>query len=83
MLSDWPPRSPKRQVLTRRELEVVRLLLDNGRVASIAEDLGLSPATVRNHFRRIYSTLGVHSQVELIREPTKHRSTGQAPRLVH
>ena len=82
VLTDWPPRSPKRQVLTRRELEVVRLLLANGRVASIAEDLGLSPNTVRNHLRRIYSTLGVHSQLELIRELTRHRSTGGSPRLV-
>ncbi len=82
VLTDWPPRSPRRQVLTRREFEVVRLLLANGRVSSIAEDLGLSPATVRNHFRRIYSTLGVHSQVELIRELTRHGTTDQTPRLV-
>ena len=82
VLSDWPPRSSKRQQLTRRELEVVRVLLDNGRVASIAEELGLRPATVRNHLSRIYRKLGVHSQVELIKQLTKHRSTGQAPRLV-
>ena len=56
--------------LTSRELEVVRLLLSNGRVSSIAKQLGISPHTVRNHLRSIFRKLGVHSQVELIRELT-------------
>ena len=56
--------------LTARELEVVRLLLSNGRVRSIAEDLDISPHTVRNHLRSIFRKLGVHSQVELIQELT-------------
>ena len=65
VLSDWvPPRSAGRQVLTPRELDVVRLLLSNGRVVSIAEELGFSPS--------IYGKLGVHSQVELIRELARH-----------
>ena len=73
VLSDWvPPRSAGRQVLTPRELDVVRLLLANGRVVSIAEELGVSPYTVRNHLRSIYGKLGVHSQVELIRELAQH-----------
>lgn len=54
-------------VLTRRELDVVRLLLDNGRVASIADKLAVSPHTVRNHLRSVFRKLDVHSQVELIR----------------
>ena len=75
VLDDWaPPRSAGHQVLTPRELEVVRLLLANGRVVSIAEELGVSPYTVRNHLRSIYRKLGVHSQVELIRELSQHRS---------
>ena len=53
--------------LTPRELEVVRRLLANGRVRSIAEQLQISPHTVRNHLRSIFRKLGVHSQVELIR----------------
>lgn len=54
--------------LTSRELEIVRLLLSNGRVSSIADWLSISPHTVRNHLRSIFRKLGVHSQVELIRE---------------
>lgn len=63
--------SPSEKVdLTARELEVVRLLLSNGRVRSIAEDLDISPHTVRNHLRSIFRKLDVHSQVELIQELT-------------
>ena len=72
VLSEWaPPRSAGRQVLTARELEVVRLLLANGRVSSIAEELNVSPYTIRNHLRSVYRKLGVHSQVELIRGLTR------------
>jgi len=71
VLREWvPPRSTGRQLLTARELEVVRLLLSNGRVSSIAAELGVSPYTIRNHLRAVYRKLGVHSQVELIRELT-------------
>ena len=58
--------------LTSRELEVVQLLLANGRVSSIAARLDISPHTVRNHLRSIFRKLGVHSQVELIRELSSH-----------
>ena len=58
--------------LTSRELEVVQLLLANGRVSSIAARLDISPHTVRNHLRSIFRKLGVHSQVELIQELSSH-----------
>ncbi len=57
--------------LTSRELDIVRLLLSNGRVRSIARDLDLSQHTVRNHLRSIFRKLDVHSQDELIRELTQ------------
>ena len=66
------PNRPQGGNLTERELEVVRLLLSNGRVSSIAQQLDISPHTVRNHLRAIFRKLGVHSQVELIRELTDH-----------
>ena len=62
------PASDKAMDLTSRELEIVRLLLSNGRVTSIADRLSISPHTVRNHLRSIFRKLDVHSQVELIRE---------------
>ena len=62
---------PLDTILTRRQLEIVRLLLANGRVRTIAEDLHVSPHTVRNHLKSIYDKLGVHSQVDLIRKLTE------------
>jgi DNA-binding CsgD family transcriptional regulator len=53
-------------VLTRREKDVLQLLLEGQRVSSIARRLHLSPQTVRNHLKAIFRKLGAHSQVELI-----------------
>jgi DNA-binding NarL/FixJ family response regulator len=52
--------------LSRRELEIVRLLAEGRRVASIARDLVLSVHTVRNHVRAIFRKVDVHSQEELL-----------------
>src|SRR5688572_19855290 len=54
------------EMLTRREREMLELLLDGGRVAQIAKGLFLSQHTVRNHLKSIFEALGVHSQGELI-----------------
>ncbi len=55
-----------RSKLTKREKEVVVRLAQGGRVATIAEDFGLSPRTVSNHLKSSFWKLGVHSQAELI-----------------
>lgn len=52
--------------LSRREQDVVRLLLRGDRVPSIAQQLWLTQSTVRNHLYSIYRKLGVKSQQELI-----------------
>jgi DNA-binding CsgD family transcriptional regulator len=52
--------------LTRRERDVLALLLDGRRVASIARTLYLSEHTVRNHLKAIFRKLGAHSQAELL-----------------
>jgi DNA-binding CsgD family transcriptional regulator len=51
--------------LTRRELEVLALLLDGWRNRDIAERLGLSPNTVKNHVYNVYQKTGAANRVEL------------------
>ena len=55
------------RLLTRREREVARLLLEGERVSSIAGRLHLSVHTVRNHVRSILRKLEIDSQVTLVR----------------
>jgi DNA-binding NarL/FixJ family response regulator len=52
--------------LSRREIEIVRLLAEGRRVATISRDLDLSVHTVRNHLRAIFRKVEVHSQEELL-----------------
>ncbi len=59
--------------LTRRESEVLRLLatgLDN---AKIAEVMGISVTTVRNHIDHVLTKLGVHSKLEAVVYAARHR----------
>jgi DNA-binding NarL/FixJ family response regulator len=51
--------------LTRRELEVLALLLEGWRNRDIAERLGLSPNTVKNHVYNVYQKTGAANRVEL------------------
>lgn len=52
--------------LTDREMEVVELLLEGHRVATIAAELYLSPHTVRNRLKSIFRKTGTSSQAELV-----------------
>jgi DNA-binding CsgD family transcriptional regulator len=53
--------------LTRREADVVRLILAGHSSRSVAATLGISAETVRVHRRHIYAKLDVSSQAELFR----------------
>jgi DNA-binding CsgD family transcriptional regulator len=55
-----------REPLTQREKQVVTLLISGCSTRSIAEQSGLTVATVHTYLKRIYAKLGVHSRVELI-----------------
>ena len=52
--------------LTRRELEVLRLLADGLDQGEIAERLVISPKTVGTHIERVLSKLGAHSRAEAV-----------------
>jgi DNA-binding CsgD family transcriptional regulator len=55
-----------KSLLTPREVEVVQCLVQGRTDKEIADHLGLSPHTVKNHLFRIFDKLGVSSRVELL-----------------
>lgn len=57
---------PELGELSPREREVLVHLVGGARVPSIAEQLHISPHTVRNHLKSIYRKCGVRNQSELI-----------------
>lgn len=54
--------------LTRRELEVLALVVEGGTNQQIADQLFVSRDTVRNHVASILSKLGVHSKLQAAAE---------------
>lgn len=52
--------------LTDREMDVFESAATGANREMIAEQLFISPQTVRTHLQRVYRKLGIHSQVELI-----------------
>jgi two-component system, NarL family, response regulator LiaR len=65
-------------VLTRREREVLVLLVDGRDDAGIAAELVISPETARTHVHRVLRKLGVHSRLAAVSLAAK---TGLAERL--
>ena len=56
----------KRDSLTAREREVLRLMAEGASSREIADRLGISYATVRSHIRSFDTKLGVHSKIEAV-----------------
>jgi DNA-binding NarL/FixJ family response regulator len=52
--------------LTRREREILGALADGATTSELAEELGISPATVQTHVKNVLCKLGVHSKVEAV-----------------
>ena len=50
--------------LSRREIEVLQMMVSGQDVRQISQQLRLSPHTVRNHLKSIYRKLGVHGRAE-------------------
>ncbi|PYO55705.1 MAG: hypothetical protein DMD83_18270 [Candidatus Rokuibacteriota bacterium] len=52
--------------LTRRELEILRLVAGGSDTKAVAERLNVSPATVRNHVQNVLGKLGAHSRLQAV-----------------
>ena len=53
-------------LLTRREEEVVRLVVDGLKNREIAQRLRVKEHSIRNYLHRIFEKLGISTRVELI-----------------
>jgi len=62
---DGEPTAPH-PALTPRQAEVLRLLEQGRSTKQIAQELHLSPETVRNHIRHLFRALGVHSRLQAV-----------------
>ena len=60
-------------MLTRREIEVLRLIATGLTTKAIAERLSVSGATVRNHVQNILGKLGAHNRLEAVARARRQR----------
>ena len=61
-----PATQPLIDPLSDREMEILRYLNSYMSSTEIAQELSVSPHTVRFHTKNIYSKLGVHRRAEAI-----------------
>lgn len=65
--------------LTRREKEVLELLVDGCDHDAVADILGISPQTARTHSQNVITKLGVHSRLEAVALAVEHRLVERLP----
>jgi two-component system, NarL family, nitrate/nitrite response regulator NarL len=75
-LRQSPPHpAPPAQTLTRREIQVIAAIVDGATNRAIAEQLGMSDQTVKNHLSHIYDKVGVSNRLELALYAIHHKLT--------
>ena len=70
------PRAPGagiEETLTRREIEILKLMGTGLNTRAAADRLHVSGATIRNHVQNIFGKLGVHSRLEAVAFATQRR----------
>lgn len=60
-------------ILTPREKEIFNLLIKNQSTKEIAQTLGISEKTVRNHISNVIQKLGVDSRIQAVFELIKFK----------
>lgn len=66
-----PDSASAREVLTEREMEILKELSFGRVYTEIADALFIAPGTVRKHVENIYRKLQVHSKVEAVEQARK------------
>jgi DNA-binding NarL/FixJ family response regulator len=70
--------SPQQACLSRRELEIFRLIAQGARINDIAATLSISSKTVTTHKRRLMDKMGFASNADLVRYAMKHETPSWA-----
>ena len=65
--------------LSERELQVMLMTLEGRKTNEISDSLCLSPKTISTYRHRLFSKLGIQSDVELARLAIKHGLTTETP----
>jgi DNA-binding NarL/FixJ family response regulator len=63
----------KARLMTGRERDVLRLLVEGANSAEIAKRLGIRPNTVRTHIQSLLAKLQVHSRLQAAMQARHHR----------
>ena len=67
------PRQPRPGGLSRREIEVLRLVADGRTAGEIATQLFISSRTAEHHIQNIYTKIGVSSRAAATRWAVQHQ----------
>ncbi|MDE3056916.1 MAG: response regulator transcription factor, partial [Bacteroidota bacterium] len=62
--------------LSKREVEILEFLRRGLDYKKIADELYISPATVRKHMENIYQKLQVHNKMQAVQKAAQHRIIG-------
>jgi RNA polymerase sigma factor (sigma-70 family) len=60
-------KSDSLDVLSKREIQVLKMVASSHSNQQIGQELGISPKTVSRHRERIMQKLSIHTSVELVR----------------
>lgn len=66
------PRNPKSAKLTKRELEILRLIKTGMTDKEISKELSISSITVETHCRNMRKKTNTHNRIQLINYATEH-----------
>jgi DNA-binding NarL/FixJ family response regulator len=72
-LKESGPFKKPEHALTPHEARIVRMLADGDSYQDVGERLGITVNTVRNHIRRIYEKLHVHTKSEAVSKAIRGR----------
>jgi len=73
--TEAPPLEPniEENALSRRQVQILKLLSAGSNTKDVARQLHVSTATVRNHVQNILGKLGVHSRLQAVAVAHRHR----------